>query len=119
MCNNCGHSPCGCTNNTPYQYNWYTVPSQPCNPCTTTEVCKKVIPSQCIGYDGVNLSNLNIVAPSNLKAIVQKIDTEIGTLKTQNALDAATKAAILAALNNINTRLNLLEPGVDQPPYVI
>lgn len=110
---NCGYSPCGC-NSPVYTFNWYNTDNYPCNPCTTTEVCKKTIPSQCVGYDGANLSNINITSPNNLKTIVQKIDSEIGLLKTS---DATLKANLLIILNDINDRLNDLEGGPDHDPY--
>lgn len=116
-CYNCGG---GYIPETPtFHYNWFPTSNYPCNPCTTQEVCAKTIPSQCVGYDGANLSNLNLSAPVSLKVIVQKIDTEIGALKQQNALDAVTKANIQAALNDINNRLNTIEGGTPHAPYVI
>ena len=114
-CNNGGY-----VFNTPITlYNWFPVNSYPCNPCTTQEVCLKTISSQCVEYEGPNLSNINLSAPVNLKTIIQKIDTEIGALKQQNVLDAVTKANIQAVLNDINTRLNAIEGGTPHAPYVI
>lgn len=115
MCQNCGYNICNCVNPM-YTQNWFNIDNYPCNPCNATEICKKTIPSQCVGYDGVNLSNINLIAPTNLKAIVQKIDSEIGNLKS---FDSTLKSSLQTILNDINDRLNALEGGTPHDPYTL
>lgn len=121
MCNNCGINPCSCQQPN-YSYNWFNTENYPCNPCSTTQVCKKRIPAKCTFYEGPNLANLGLTSPSNLEAIVLATDQVLGLLKDVQLLGTSTQNTvnvnILIALNNINARLNVLESS-SHPAYVI
>lgn len=106
MCNNCGSNPCNC--NQTYSYNWYNTEGYPCNPCSTTEVCKKKIPAKCTIYKGPALNGIGLTTDLNIELILATISAVIN----QNNTSQATKNTnILSALNDINDRLNILESG--------
>lgn len=111
MCNYCGETPCSCVPTTG-SYNWFSTQSQPCSPCATTPiVCKKSIPSLCVKYNGPNLPNIGVNTDDTLNDILNKLDNikMIQDLKNTN---------ILAALNDINTRINTITGG-SHPPYTL
>lgn len=114
MCVTCGFNPCNCSTVT-YSYNWNTISNYPCNPCSQTDVCLKTVPAKCVIYNGPTLANLNLTAPQNVQLILSTIDIAIGAINSANALKFTN---ILTALNDINTRLNVLESG-SHAPYVI
>lgn len=119
MCTQCGYSVCNCYN-TNYSTNWYRVDT--CAPCSTTEVCKKVIPAKCTFYKGSNLSDLGLTTDVNVQAVLYAINVVVGEIKASILLNKNsqqdTNANILAALNDINSRLNVLEGG-SHPAYTI
>lgn len=110
MCNSCGYNPCTCSNPV-YSYNWYNTENLPCDPCSTTPVCKKKIPAKCTFYQSATLVNLNLPTGTNIEAIIQVIDSAIGVLKAFQATQTTKNTNILTALNDINDRLNVLEGG--------
>ena len=119
----CNNYPCSCANNTPvYEYNWFNISSYPCNPCSNTPVCKKKIPAICTFYNGINLTEIGLTTNVNIEVIIAAISATLGTLTdtvATNKISQDTKNTnILAALNDINSRLNTIE-GATHPPYVI
>lgn len=110
MCNICGQTVCTCS--TAPSYNWFSTQSQPCSPCATTPVvCKKAIPSLCVKYNGPNLPNIGVNTDDTLNDILNKLDNlkMIQDLKNAN---------ILAALNDINARINVIDSG-SHAPYTL
>ena len=117
----CGNNPCQCNNPT-YTYNWYNTANYPCNPCSTTTICKKKVPAKCVEYRGPNLTLLSLTTNVDVELIISTMVSFLGTLQDTVAnnliLQNTKNANILAALNDINTRLNVLEGGI-HPPYTI
>lgn len=95
MCINCNDST---------SYNWFNTDSLPCTDCDPIIVCKRKIYSLCVTYGGPNLSNLGINKGDSLDDILQKLDNIKQAQDNKN-----TK--LLANINDINTRLNVLEGG--------
>lgn len=79
---------------------------QACNECLDT------IKGICVLYTGSNLVNTGINQNDTLNAILVKLDALFAIQTTKNT-------NILAALNDINDRLNDLEGGPDHPPYTL
>lgn len=121
MCTSCGNHSCNNCQTTGVSHNWYT--TQTCSPCSTTKVCKKSIPAECTFYTGSNLTALGLTSNINLETIFQALNVVLTTSQNTAILNAATQATknanILLALNDINTRLNALEGGTPNPPYII
>lgn len=121
MCTNCGYSPCGCSKPN-YSSNWFNVDAYPCNPCIQTTVCKKVVPAICVEYKGPILDQLNLDSPARVETILAALNIVLGEIKESVTLESdtseTTAANILVALNDINSRLNVLE-GASHAPYVI
>lgn len=74
--------------------------------------CLEVIKGLCVWYTGANLTNTGINQNDNLNVVLGKLDTLF-------AIQATKNTNILAALNDINDRLNALEGGADQDPYTL
>ncbi len=108
-CNSCGYSPCQCTPQ--YAYNWFNTSNYPCNPCSTTTVCKKTIPGKCTIYGGPNLTGLGLTTGMSVDVVLAAISVII-------AEQTVTNANILTALNDINDRINVIDSG-SHAPYVI
>lgn len=113
MCNSCGFNPCQCTPN--YNFNWMDTTNLPCNPCSTTPVCKKVIPALCTIYNGPNLTGLSLTTGINIELILSTIST---IMAAQAANQATINQNILFALNDINARIIAIT-GVSYPNYTI
>lgn len=79
---------------------------QACNGCIDTPKGK------CVIYTGTNLLNTGINQNDTLDQVLLKIDTVIGIQNQKNA-------NILAALNDINTRINTLAGGTPHAPYTL
>ena len=118
MCPSCGNNVCTC-NNKNYSYNWYNIDNQPCTTCSDTPVCKKKIPAKCVFYNGTLLTALNIEAPANVEDILAAINTALSNYTNSGITQTYTNNNILAALNDINDRLNALEGGTPHAPYTI
>lgn len=111
MCFNCGQNNCnGCYNPNPtYTQNWFSTGNLPCDECSPIVVCQRKQPSQCVVYNGPTLVNLNVtMGVDTLNDILLKLDSIKALQDTKNI-------NILAALNDINTRLNTLEGGTHVP----
>jgi hypothetical protein len=118
MCQRCGNSACTC--NTPvYSYNWYNIDNQPCSTCSDTTVCKKKVPAKCSIYNGTLLTELNLDAGANVEEILAAINTILGNYANSDTSQTYKNNNILAALNDINDRLNALEGGTAHAPYTI
>jgi hypothetical protein len=81
-----------------------------CIPQSACNECLDIIKGLCVIYTGTNLTNTGINQNDTLNTILQKLDAIKQIQDTKNT-------NILAALNDINDRLNVLEPGADHPPY--
>jgi hypothetical protein len=77
--------------------------------------CLDMPKSVCVIYAGagaVNLVNTGINVNDTLTTILQKLDAIF-------AIQAAKNTNILAALNDLNTRVNTLAGGTPHPPYTL
>lgn len=117
MCTNCGFSPCNCS--PAYSFNWYNTTGYPCDPCTTTTVCKKKIPAKCTIYNGGVLDNLTAEAGDSIQDIIITINSLLGSLNVADLDQQVTNAVILNILNDINTRINTLAGGTPHAPYIL
>ena len=109
---------CGCNyNQGVYGTNmWNINGNQPGNQvsCTHQQACNgciDIIKDICILYLGSNLTNTGINQNDTLRTILQKLDALF-------AIQATKNTNILAALNDINSRLNVLE-GSSHAPYTL
>ena len=121
MACSCGNNPCQCVN-PGYAYNWYNTENYPCNPCTTTVVCKKKVPAECVFYAGPALTPLGLTTNIDVELILSTLSTMVDTLQdaisTNLIAQNVKNTNILTALNDINTRLNTITGGA-HAPYVI
>ena len=121
MCYNCGYNPCHCSNTT-YPNNWFTVPLQSCDPCDTTDVCKRTFPAKCTIYNGPNLTGFSLTTNINIELILATASTLLSSLQQtieDNQVEQGVKNTnILTALNDINTRINSITGG-SHPAYTI
>lgn len=112
---NCG---CGNKNQGIYGTNMWNVNGN--NPQNTISCghqqacngCIDIIKDICTLYLGPNLTNTGINTNDNLRVVLQKLDAIKAIQDTKNA-------NILAALNDINDRLNTLEGGTPHAPYTL
>lgn len=74
--------------------------------------CLDVIKGECVRYTGANLTNTGINTNDTLNLILEKLDALFSIQATKNT-------NILAALNDINDRLNDLEGGTPHAPYTL
>ena len=109
---------CGCNHNQGiYGTNMWNVNGN--NPGNSTSCghqqacndCLDLIKGLCVIYTGSNLTNTGINVNDTLNAILVKLDALF-------AIQATKNTNILAALNDINDRLNTLEGG-SQDPYTL
>lgn len=109
--NNCG---CNSSNQGIYGTNaWnvngnYPVNTSSCGHQQTCNECLDFIKGKCVLYTGSNLTNTGINKNDTLDVILPKLDALF-------AIQATKNANILAALNDINDRLNTLESGTHAP----
>lgn len=106
---NCNGLPCG-----GYTGSYLNVTNLPVN-CGHEQSCSgciDIVKTECIKYTDVNLVHLGVSKDSNLNEILVRLNTIKGVQDAKNA-------ALLAAINNLNTRLNTLTGGVPFPPYTI
>lgn len=109
-----GH--CGCHNHHHGVYGtnmWnpnYTNPnnSQACGHQQACNGCPDIIRGPCLWYTGTNLTNTGINQNDNFNLIIQKLDALF-------AIQATKNTNILAALNDLNDRVNALELAVIPP----
>lgn len=106
MCVTCGIPNCSC-DSTPV-YNWFGVGDLPCTDCDPVIVCARKLYSLCVSYSGTNLTNTGINTNDTLNDILQKLDN------IKQAQDL-TNVKLLANINSINDRLNILESGTHIP----
>lgn len=112
-CNSC--SSCNSSYQGVYTANTCNTAPQTTSTCGHQQACNgcvDITKAECIQYTGSNLTSTGINKYDDLNIILQKLDA----LK---AIQDAKNANILAALNNLNTRLNALEPGADHAPYTL
>lgn len=111
---------CGCNSNHNqgvYGTNMWNVNGN--NPSNTSSCghqqacneCIDIVKDLCTFYLGPNLTNTGINTNDTLRVVLQKLDAIKAIQDTKNA-------NILAALNDINDRLNDLESG-SHPPYTL
>lgn len=113
--NNCS---CNSSNQSIYGTNMWNVNNN--NPGNSTGCghqqacngCLDIIKGLCVNYTGSNLVNTGINQNDNLNVILGKLDALFALQNTKNT-------NILAALNDINSRLNALESGPDHAPYTL
>lgn len=86
--------------------------SQACGHQQSCNQCLDIVKDVCIYYLGSNLTSTGINTNDNLRVVIQKLDAIKAIQDTKNS-------NILAALNDINDRLNALEGGPDHPPYTL
>lgn len=91
------------------------------NPCGHQQACNDcldIIKGICVTYTGANLTNTGINQNDTLNALLVKLDALFAVQATKND-------NILAALNDLNTRVNVLETdagipgGGVHPPYTL
>jgi hypothetical protein len=117
MCQICGQSNCSCDKH--YSFNWYNIDDQPCTSCGTSTVCKKKIPAKCSIYHGAILSALNLEEGANVEEILEAINTLLENATTNKAIQEQKNNTIVAALNDINSRINALAGGTPHADYTI
>src|SRR5688572_5280726 len=78
--------------------------SQACGHQQACNDCLDIIKGICVWYTGTNLTNTGINQNDTLNLVLQKLDALWAIQNTKNT-------NILAALNDINDRLNALEVG--------
>lgn len=111
---------CACKGNNQGIYGtnmWNVNGNQPTNTtsCGHQQACNgciDVIKGICVLYTGSNLTSTGINKNDDLNTVVVKLDAI-------KAIQDQKNTNILAALNDINDRLNALEPGPDHPPYTL
>ncbi len=110
---------CGCNNNQSiYGTNmWNVNGNQPsnstsCNHQQACNGCIDIVKGLCVLYTGTNLTSLGINQNDDLNTIFSKLNALKVIQDTKNT-------NILAALNDVNTRLNALESGADHIPYTL
>lgn len=96
-------------------YDWYNIDNYPCNPCSTTPVCKKKVPAFCTYYQGPNLTYIGLTTDINVELILTTI---VNTIQVSKAEQDTKNANILAALNDINSRIVSIT-GEAHPAYTI
>lgn len=74
--------------------------------------CVDVIKGICVLYTGTNLTSTGINQNDDFNTVVAKLNAIKAIQDTKND-------NILAALNDINDRLNALEGGPDHAPYTL
>jgi hypothetical protein len=106
---------CGCNNNQGiYGTNmWNINGNQPGNQssCGQQQACNgciDIVKDICVLYLGSNLVNTGINLNDTLRTVLQKLDALF-------AIQATKNTNILAALNDLNTRVNALELAVIPP----
>lgn len=93
-------------------------PSYSCSHSQSCNGCIDIIKDICTAYQGPNLVNTGINQNDTFRVVITKIDTLF-------AIQAAKNANILAILNDINSRLNVLElengtpGGGNHSPYTL
>lgn len=104
-------SDCNCNNVVYASYTNNTSISSNCGHQQACNSCIDIIKSECIVYTGSNLTNLLVDRNDTLSEILAQLDSNKQAQDLKNT-------AILAALNDINDRLNVLEDA-DHPPYTL
>jgi len=74
--------------------------------------CIDIIKDICTLYLGANLVNTGINTNDDLRVIFQKLDAIKAIQDTKNT-------NLLAAINDLNTRVNTLAGGTPHPPYTL
>ncbi len=74
--------------------------------------CLDIIKDLCVLYQGANLVNTGINTNDDLRVILQKLDAIKAIQDTKNN-------NLLAAINDLNTRVNTLAGGTPHPPYTL
>lgn len=108
MINNCDGLPCG-----GYTGSYLNTTTLPIN-CGHTQACNgclDIIKSECIRYTGPSLPALGIDQNDTLSIILSKLNS----LKT---IQDTKNSNLLAAINNLNTRLNA-STGSSHAPYTL
>lgn len=118
MACNCGYTPCQCAQSIGTPYNWYNVDDLPCSPCNTTQVCKTRAKAICTYYAGPSLTGLGLTTNVNIELILTTISLAIQTLNNAITSQGIKNVNILAALNDLNTRVNTAN-STSNPPYTI
>lgn len=117
---NCGCNNCGCSGNrhqSIYGTNmWNVNGNQPGNQysCGHQQACNgciDVIKGICVLYTGPNLTSTGINQNDDMNTILAKLNAIKTIQDTKNA-------NILAALNDINDRINVIDSGT-HPPYTL
>lgn len=111
---------CGCNSSSQGIYGtnmWNVNGNQPgnnysCNKPQACNGCIDIIKGQCLLYTGTNLTSTGIDQNDDFNTIIAKLDAIKAIQDTKNN-------NILAALNDINDRLNDLEGGTPHPPYTL
>lgn len=118
--NNCGcQSNPGVYGSNVWNPNWSNPGNSPtCGHPQACNGCLDLIKGECIRYTGANLVNTGINKNDDLNVVLAKIDALFLLQNTKNT-------NILAALNDLNTRVNALETdagipgGGSHPPYTL
>lgn len=110
---------CGCSSNQGiYGTNmWNNAGNQPnntstCHPQAACNGCIDIIKGVCVHYTGPDLLNLGVNKNDDL-------DTILGKLDALKKIQDQKNTNLLAAINDLNARLNVIEPGPDHPPYTM
>lgn len=88
-----------------------TTTNTSCGHQQSCQGCVDVYDGKCTRYTGANMVSTGINNNDDLNIIIEKLDAIKSIQDTKNA-------NILAALNDINDRLNILESG-DHAPYTL
>ncbi len=103
---------CGCNNQGVFSSNtWNHSPASNCGHPQACQGCLDIIKCECIIYTGSNLTSTGINKYDDLCTILTKLDAIKAIQDTKNT-------NILAALNDINDRLNVLEDA-SHAPYTL
>lgn len=108
---------CGCNGNqgiygtNMWNVNGNTTTPGPCNHQQACNGCIDIIKDICILYGGSNLTNTGINQNDTLRTILAKLDALF-------AIQATKNTNILAALNDINDRINVIDSG-SHAPYTL